>query len=830
MPPVVSLADNVARWLGRVELVARGAQADRREAERCLASDRPIEARLHAHALLAKVPGSPIGLALLVEACEQASQPSEALEALRELCASAPWRGELWVRLGEALEGVGAPAQEQAAAVQHALEPEMDRTARRRALLKLADLDLAAGDPLRANRWLDGLRLAATSPDVALRALEVALALGDQSGVQSALGDLGTPDVLDGRATLAAGRAGLMLGQPEALDQLLRAFILDAPFAASSLAGYVARCRDAVHVARVREVLQAADRVDEPGFALALALAEGRADDAHGALLRIARSGDRQAARSLYDIALERWDAAALATAVEVLAQAAPAEGRALLEAQAGLDQGQAETTLAQLQKLVQADAQARSWAHAMSVQILRSWVQAPQPELFSKILAELRRAAASLDRLDLMTRCETLSIERERPLRVAVVGEFNAGKSTFINALIGADVAPTGILPTTASLHWLSWSPDPFVRVVLADGPDRVVSHEALKATLREIYEQSGCLPREVHICAPIERLRRIELLDTPGFNAPQAEHALAAQRGVAEAHVALWILDAAQPLKDTERAMLQDIGREGVPVQVLVNKSDRLEPGQLPLVLEHAERGLMALGVRSLGPVLGLSAREALAGRLGDERALESSGWSGVEQMLSSTIVNRSQQLRQAAVRRKAHTLATELVAAAKQAQEPPAEALHSEHSDRLRAERLGGLDREACERILAELAVPLQLLIDDLRPLRVASVSADETSARAYAEARLGTHLADPITQALLRVAELGPQWAERLRGAVVQVLRGAAAVDATHGIGWRVVHACALAARESIVTASSSAQRASGAQARLARLEALREALG
>ncbi|RLB44510.1 MAG: hypothetical protein DRJ42_31520, partial [Deltaproteobacteria bacterium] len=43
---------------------------------------------------------------------------------------------------------------------------------------------------------------------------------------------------------------------------------------------------------------------------------------------------------------------------------------------------------------------------------------------------------------------------ELDRPLLLAVLGEFNAGKSTFINAFVGADVAPTGIVPTTATLN----------------------------------------------------------------------------------------------------------------------------------------------------------------------------------------------------------------------------------------------------------------------------------------------------------------------------------------------------------------------------------------
>ena len=65
-----------------------------------------------------------------------------------------------------------------------------------------------------------------------------------------------------------------MLGDPSALDLLLRAWILESAGATEALASYVSVSRDAVDVARVREVLRAAGRAEEPTFALALALAE----------------------------------------------------------------------------------------------------------------------------------------------------------------------------------------------------------------------------------------------------------------------------------------------------------------------------------------------------------------------------------------------------------------------------------------------------------------------------------------------------------------------------------------------------------------------------
>jgi len=282
--------------------------------------------------------------------------------------------------------------------------------------------------------------------------------------------------------------------------------------------------------------------------------------------------------------------------------------------------------------------------------------------------LGELGRAARALDRVDLLGAIEALALERERPLRAAVVGEFNAGKSTFLNALLGEDVAPTGLLPTTGTLHWVSWAPDPFARVAVRGEPDRVVPHAGLKGALAELLEAKHVALR-VFIYAPIERLRRVEIIDTPGFNAPDPEHAKAARTAFEEAHLIVWLLDASQPLKESERVVMEQAKEPGLPILTLVNKVDRLKPEQIAQVLTHVTEGLAQAGLDVLAPPLALSARDALKGRLGDAEALTRSGWNEVEALLSREVVDRSAALKEGALRRRASRLAATLASVAEE-----------------------------------------------------------------------------------------------------------------------------------------------------------------
>src|SRR5690606_38787831 len=73
-------------------------------------------------------------------------------------------------------------------------------------------------------------------------------------------------------------------------------------------------------------------------------------------------------------------------------------------------------------------------WAQALRDEIVAGWLPDQGEARWDAILRELRRAATALSREDLVGPIEALAVERQRPLFVAVLGEFNAGKSTLLN------------------------------------------------------------------------------------------------------------------------------------------------------------------------------------------------------------------------------------------------------------------------------------------------------------------------------------------------------------------------------------------------------------
>src|SRR3954463_7322056 len=71
--------------------------------------------------------------------------------------------------------------------------------------------------------------------------------------------------------------------------------------------------------------------------------------------------------------------------------------------------------------------------------------------------------------------------LEADR-FHLVVVGEFNHGKSTFVNALLGAHILPVGVTPTTAVIHHLEYSAEPRAEIVLASGARTPLPFEEVK------------------------------------------------------------------------------------------------------------------------------------------------------------------------------------------------------------------------------------------------------------------------------------------------------------------------------------------------------------
>lgn len=171
-------------------------------------------------------------------------------------------------------------------------------------------------------------------------------------------------------------------------------------------------------------------------------------------------------------------------------------------------------------------------------------------------ILAKLRASLADfpatqedLDSLD-------FAVEQLGELfMLVIVGEFNAGKSAFINALVGSMVMPEGVTPTTAVINQLRYG-DEITEKVLADG--------VIQRTF------------------PADFLREITVVDTPGTNAIIREHEQLTQSFVPRSDLVLFVTSADRPFTESEREFMAAIREWGKKIVIILNKIDLMRDEQ--------------------------------------------------------------------------------------------------------------------------------------------------------------------------------------------------------------------------------------------------------
>lgn len=231
--------------------------------------------------------------------------------------------------------------------------------------------------------------------------------------------------------------------------------------------------------------------------------------------------------------------------------------------------------------------------------------------------LAELGELAGEIGARSLAHRLtgELRDKLRAEQLHVLFVGEFNHGKSTLVNALLGGPVLPTGVTPTTAVAHRVAYAEAPSARAVYDSGETRTLDFGELSSF--SAGAASGKAPRQIDIGYPAEILRSgLVLLDTPGVN--DAARALTTQEFIPRADAIVFVLDAGQPVKESERAFIEQKLRDlGARLLFVVAKADLWSEPERAAALRYVHERLAELVPEPR--IVAVSAKAALDGREG-------------------------------------------------------------------------------------------------------------------------------------------------------------------------------------------------------------------
>jgi len=202
----------------------------------------------------------------------------------------------------------------------------------------------------------------------------------------------------------------------------------------------------------------------------------------------------------------------------------------------------------------------------------------------------------------------------------LVIVGEFNAGKSAFINALLGEKFLKEGVTPTTSQI-----------------------------TILRYGEQNESNLVEEGHtlMLLPVDLLSELSIVDTPGTNAVIRQHEELTTHFIPRADLVLFVTSADRPFTESERSFMEHIRDWGKKVVIILNKIDLFQDeGELDQVVEFVKQNAQAL-IGSVPQIFPVSSRLALRAKTGEPQLWQESGFDAMETYILKSL-DQAEQIR--------------------------------------------------------------------------------------------------------------------------------------------------------------------------------------
>jgi small GTP-binding protein len=188
--------------------------------------------------------------------------------------------------------------------------------------------------------------------------------------------------------------------------------------------------------------------------------------------------------------------------------------------------------------------------------------------------LAEIRLALGKLDvPREALDTLQKAILQLDELFLLVVVGEFNAGKSALVNALLGAKILAEGVTPTTSRVTLVKWGEQVGEQVV--DQSFAVFTH-------------------------PLPLLHEVNIVDTPGTNAVLRQHERLTEEFVPRSDLVLFVTSADRPMTESERQFLERIRVWGKKVVIVLNKTDILQD---PAAQNEVRDFVLQYAIKELG-----------------------------------------------------------------------------------------------------------------------------------------------------------------------------------------------------------------------------------
>jgi GTP-binding protein EngB required for normal cell division len=252
--------------------------------------------------------------------------------------------------------------------------------------------------------------------------------------------------------------------------------------------------------------------------------------------------------------------------------------------------------------------------------------------------------------------------------LQVAILGQFKRGKSTFVNALLGAPILPTGVVPLTAVPTFIGWNERPLVRISFLNGRPEEIFESSDTSAIEEFLSRFVTEERNPENAINVERVSLLYpapllrdgtvFIDTPGIGSTFLHNTQAALRVIPECDASLFIVSADPPITQAELDYLRSIRGKIGHMLFVINKVDYFDDNERQKTNEFLRTVLAKESLLdSNSRIFEVSAKNALSAKQhNDGEALEVSGVKVVETHLKQFLQAKRVETLRAAIDHKA------------------------------------------------------------------------------------------------------------------------------------------------------------------------------
>jgi GTP-binding protein EngB required for normal cell division len=256
----------------------------------------------------------------------------------------------------------------------------------------------------------------------------------------------------------------------------------------------------------------------------------------------------------------------------------------------------------------------------------------------------------------------------REERCHLAVLGQFKRGKSTLVNALLGAPVLPTAVVPLTSIPTFLHDGEQIAARVLFDDGkaeerfsgPDAEALADFLTRFVTESanpHNRLGVRVVEATYPAPVLG-KGVALIDTPGIGSTFRHNTEATVNFLPQCDAALFVVSADPPITEVEVEFLKLAHRKLARLFFVLNKVDYLDANERRDAVAFLQQVLCEqVGFAAAPPIFCVSARQGLAARRSqDATAWQHSGMAEIERRIVDFLLTEKTEVLGRAVARQA------------------------------------------------------------------------------------------------------------------------------------------------------------------------------